>query len=252
MQTIATNSFETIHLRPIHLRPIHLRPFIWDHIHLRPHPFETTSIWDHIHLRPHPFETTSIWDHIHLRPHPFEITFILRYVKVKLFWLTVNHSFVYFPLPCGRPDVLQGDSSLKDLQGYTLLCPRWLMLGCGQEDKTYNSLAWSKWHFRGATLPSKPEVCRVFWLLRCFKVWVASAFTTQHESPLDTQGCNLAKLQIIMMIYCGHMVHIVGAVNDAWARKMVSHNLLYVWHIKLQTSGSSHSGVKATWAHHII
>jgi len=88
------------------LRPIHFRPFIWDHVHLRPHSFETTFIWDyfiwdHVHLRPHSFETTFIWDHIHwdhfiwdhihLRPHSFEATFILCHVKVKLFWFTVYH-----------------------------------------------------------------------------------------------------------------------------------------------------------------
>jgi len=42
--------------------------------------------------------------------------------------------------------------------------------GKGQERKSYNSLTWSKLHFRGATLPSKPEVWRVFWPLRYFKV----------------------------------------------------------------------------------
>jgi len=31
---------------------------------------------DHIHLRPHSFETTFIRDHIHSRPHSCETTFI--------------------------------------------------------------------------------------------------------------------------------------------------------------------------------
>jgi len=91
VQTIESNSFETIHLRPRHLRPVPLRPhsfestFIWNHVHLRPQSFETCSfettvIWDHIHLRPHSFETAFIWDHIHLRPHSFEVTFVWDHI----------------------------------------------------------------------------------------------------------------------------------------------------------------------------
>jgi len=34
------------------------------------------------------------------------------------------------PLLCGRPEVLQGDSSFEVLQGFALPCPRWLTLGC--------------------------------------------------------------------------------------------------------------------------
>ena len=61
----------------------------------------------------------------------FEITFILRHVKVKLFWFTVNQTFmIYLPLLCGRPEVLQGDYSFEVLQGYAFLCPGWLTLAC--------------------------------------------------------------------------------------------------------------------------
>ena len=131
--------------------------FIWDHIYMRPHSYESTFMWGHIHLWPWLFETTIIWDlfiwdHILTRPHSFEITFvwvpalfrphshatfsfettfILCYVKVNLFWFTVNHIFiVYLPLLCGRPEVLQDDSSFEVLQGYALPCPWWLTLGC--------------------------------------------------------------------------------------------------------------------------
>ena len=62
--------------------------FIWatfggDHIHLRPHLFETTLIREHTHLRTHSFETTFIWDHIHLRPHSFETTFIWDHIHLR-------------------------------------------------------------------------------------------------------------------------------------------------------------------------
>jgi len=65
---------------PVHLRPVHLRPHSF-YTYL----FETTIIWDYNHLRP-----------VHLRPHShetfsFDTTFILRHIKVKLFWFTVNH-----------------------------------------------------------------------------------------------------------------------------------------------------------------
>ena len=81
--TIATNPFETFHLRPHSFQiysfetPFFWVLLIWDHIHLRPKSFGITFTWDHIHLRttfiwgPHSFETTFIWDHIHLRPHSF-------------------------------------------------------------------------------------------------------------------------------------------------------------------------------------
>jgi len=43
----------------------------------------------------------------------------------------VNHIFmIYLPLLCGRPEVLQGDSSFKVCQDYPLPCPRWFTLGC--------------------------------------------------------------------------------------------------------------------------
>ena len=110
------------------LRPIHLRPFIWDHF-----------IWDHfiwdpahlrpIHLRSHSYETTFIWEHIHLRPRLLQITFILRHVKVKLFWFTVNHIFVIcLPLLSWQPEVFQSDSAFEVLQCYVLPC------GAGKQD----------------------------------------------------------------------------------------------------------------------
>jgi len=43
----------------------------------------------------------------------------------------VNNVFmIYLLLLCGRPEVLQGDSSFEVLLGCVLPCPRWLMLGC--------------------------------------------------------------------------------------------------------------------------
>jgi len=47
----------------------------------------------------------------------------------------------------------------------------------------------TKWYFRGATLPSEPEVWRVFWPLRCFQS--ESAFTTQRESSWTRKGVTL-------------------------------------------------------------
>jgi len=143
--TIETKSFGTLHLRPRHLRPLHLRPihsrqlhlrpqsfatcsfettFTWD---LRPHSFETTSsettfIWDHIHLsplhlRPHSFETKFIWDYTHLRSHSFYA--MLKWSCFDLLYITFK---IYFPLLCGRPEVLQGDYSFEILQGCALPC----------------------------------------------------------------------------------------------------------------------------------
>jgi len=64
--------------------------------------------------------------------------------------------------------------------------------GNGQERKTC-SLTWSKWHFRGATLPSKPDVWRVFWPLLCFKVRVH----LQPSVSYPGRGWrDLAKLQV--------------------------------------------------------
>jgi len=37
---------------------------------------------------------------------------------------------IYLPLLCGRPEILQGDSSFEVLQDYALPCPRRLTLGC--------------------------------------------------------------------------------------------------------------------------
>jgi len=97
--------------------------FIWDHL------FETTFILD-LFLSGHLIWDFFVWDHVESRPDSFEITFILHHIEVKLFWLTMYHIFmIYHPLLHGRPEVLQGDSSFKVLQGYDLLCPRWLTLG---------------------------------------------------------------------------------------------------------------------------
>jgi len=106
VQIIETNSFETT-------------------------SFETTFIWGCVHLRPRSFEAAFIWGRVHLRPRSFETTFILRHVKVKLFWFAVDHIFmIYLPLPCNRPEFLQGDSSFVVMQGYALPYTRSLMLGC--------------------------------------------------------------------------------------------------------------------------
>jgi len=36
----------------------------------------------------------------------------------------MNHIFmIYLPLVCRRPEVLQGDYSFEDLQGYAFPCP---------------------------------------------------------------------------------------------------------------------------------
>jgi len=50
--TIETTSFETTFFWDL---------FIWDHIHLRPHSFETTCIGDHIHFRSHSFYAMLKW-----------------------------------------------------------------------------------------------------------------------------------------------------------------------------------------------
>ena len=114
MQTIETNSFETIYLGPLHLI---LRSF--ETTTLETCSFKTTFTWDFF-----------IWDRVHVRPHSFDITFILRQVKLKLVWFAVYHMFmIYLPLLCRRLEVLQGDYSFDVLQGYALPCPKWLTLG---------------------------------------------------------------------------------------------------------------------------
>jgi len=51
-----------------------------------------------------------------------------------------------------------------------------------------NIIIWpglTKWHFKGATLPSKPKVWTIFWPPHCFKVRV---HLTQHELPWTQKG----------------------------------------------------------------
>ena len=123
---------------------------IWDRINrtcsFETTSFETTIIWDHVllrpvHLRPHSHETFSfettfirdffIWNHVQSWLHSFEITFISHHVEEKLFWCTVNHIvMIYLSFTCGRPVVLQRDSSFDVLQGYALPSLRWLTLRC--------------------------------------------------------------------------------------------------------------------------
>ena len=62
----------------------------------------------------------------------------------------------------------------------------------------HNSLTWSKWHFRSATLPSKPEVWRVFWCLRCFKVWVHLQPSVSH--PWTRKGVTLQNFKWIVAL----------------------------------------------------
>jgi len=88
---MATNSFETTFIWDL---------FIWDHIRLRPHSFETTFIWDRIHLRPHSFETAFIWDRIHLRLHSFETTFIWDYIHLRPHSFYPMLKWICFDLLC--------------------------------------------------------------------------------------------------------------------------------------------------------
>jgi len=83
---------------------------------------------------------------------------------------------IYLSLHCGRPEVLQGDSSFEVLQGYALACPRWLTLGCkctrtlkhgrGQETPHTSGLEGSvaplKCHF---VRPSQRVICFTFLLV---------------------------------------------------------------------------------------
>jgi len=52
----------------------------------------------------------------------------------------------------------------------------------------------------------------------------------------------ICKSVIIIVIYCRHMVHIVGTGNNAWAQKMVSHNSVQnrCWHIITRTEEKQH------------
>jgi len=197
VQTIETNSFETttfetcsfettftwdhIHLRPIHLRPIHLRLhsfettfiwdlfvcdlFVWDYIHLRPQSFKTTFIWN-----------TFIWDHIRFRSHSFYAT--LKLSCFDLLWITFLWSTFHF---------FAGDLKFCKMTLHLRFC-KVTPFCIGQERKTY-SLTWSKWFFRGATLHSNPEVCRVFWTQRYFKVGVHLQPCMSH--PWTRKGVTL-------------------------------------------------------------
>ena len=132
----------------------------WDHLHRRPchspcvlvftvvqtietTSFENTLIWDHIrdhiHLRPHSFETTfilrphSFWNHIH-----FETTFILRphsHIHFTPHWseaVLIYCESDFCDLPCTSLRELKfcKVTSFEVLQGYALLCPGVTHAGC--------------------------------------------------------------------------------------------------------------------------
>jgi len=68
--------------------------------------------------------------------------------------------------------------------------------GCGTlikemgRNAKHDSLTWSKkCHFRGAMLLSKPKLWRVFWPLRCFKMWVHLQPSMSH--PCTQKGVTL-------------------------------------------------------------
>ena len=177
VQTIQTTSFETTHLRPLHLRPL-----IWDH------SYETTFIetcWFATHRS---FETTFIWDLLSWDPFIWDDTHVRLVFSCDCFDQRKETFFLFL-------------SSISQSKTETVAAPRYERNR--QERKTYNSLTWShKMTFQSATLPSKPEVWRVFCPLRCFQVRVhlqpsvsqrghgraQPCKTSNEESPCKTSG----------------------------------------------------------------
>ena len=125
--------------------------------------FETKFIWDHVHLSPISLQL------VRLRPHWFETAFIWDLLSWDPFIWDCNHVRLVFSFDCcdqRKKTLFFSRLFISQLKTETIAESR-LRKRSGIDIILWLGL--TKWHFRGATLPSKPEVWRVTWPLRCFK-----------------------------------------------------------------------------------
>ena len=180
--------------------------FVWDTASQSTKWLHMLTIWEawalgppslHLWFATCSFETIVIWDRIHLG------LVELRPVHLRLH--SCGTRFLLWLLRTTHKDIFS-------FLVFHFLVKSWNYYGNSIKETGRNilvSLGLTKWRFRGAMLPSEPEIWRVFWPLRGFKVRVHLQYNLARVT-LDTETRNLT-LQTK-----SHLAKLLGLPQRSW------------------------------------